>query len=86
MLEQVLDDDGGLGQDDGLGGAGRRDVHDGGLAERVELLELVARQVRLRVPVEDLEVVGELELLEEPEDALGAGLVEPGGFGGVSSN
>lgn len=34
--------------------------------------------MRLWVPVENLKLVGELELLEKPEDALRAGLFEPG--------
>lgn len=32
----------------------------------------------IRLTVEDLEFVGDFEFLEEPEDALGAGLFEPG--------
>lgn len=31
-----------------------------------------------RGAVVELDLVGELEFLEEPEDALGAGLVQPG--------
>jgi hypothetical protein len=33
--------------------------------------------------VEDLEVILEVEFLQEPEDALGAGIVQP--VGGVSA-
>lgn len=67
-----------LGQDNGLGiGAGGRDADDGRLAERVHLLELGRREEGLLVAVEDFDLVVDLELLEEPEDALGARLLEP---------
>lgn len=38
--------------------------------------------MRFGVAVEDGEFVGEGELGEQPEDALGAGLLEPGGVSG----
>jgi hypothetical protein len=44
----------------------------------VNFLELGRGEVGFWVAVEDLEFVGEFELFEKPEDALGARLFEPG--------
>lgn len=77
---EVLGHPAALGQHNGLGiGAGGRDADDGRLAERVHLLELRGRQEGLLVAVEDFDLVVDLELLEEPKDALGARLLEPAG-------
>ena len=46
------------------------------LAERVDLLQRLRREVRLRVALVVLDLVREAQLLEQPEDALGAGVVE----------
>ncbi len=73
---EVLGDEAALGNDERLA-AGGRDGDDGRLAERVDGLELGRREAGLLVAVEDFDLVGDAELLEEPDDALGAGLLEP---------
>lgn len=80
MLAQILDNHRRLGQHKRLGRrAGRLEGDDGRLAERVDLLELGGCEV-VGAALEDLEVIGEVEFFEEPEDALGAGFFEPGGM------
>ena len=81
MVDEVLDDVARLG--DGDGRAARRgggDGDDGGFAEGVHALQV--RWGEHLLPLEGVEVVVEVELFEEPEDALGAGLFEPA-IGGV---
>lgn len=80
MVHQVLRHEATLRQNNRLGARiARRDGHDGGLAQGVNLLELRGREEGFFVAVEDLDFVGDLEFFEEPDDALGAGVVEPGG-------
>ena len=78
MLDQVLDDDRALGDDRGLAGTCGLDADDRGLSEWVDLFQLRRCEHGLRVAMEDFELVGELQLFEQPENALRAGLVEPG--------
>ena len=82
VVDEVLDDEAGFGEDEGLGSRGGFDAHEGGFAQRVDLLQLRGREHGLALV--GFEGVGQLQLFEEPEDALGAGLVEPmgGGFSG----
>lgn len=97
VLAEVLRHVAALGEDNGLllllllllaiaggggggGGGRRRDDDDGGFAEGVDLFELRGCE-ELLVAVVELDVELDLELFEEPEDALGAGAVEPGGRG-----
>lgn len=75
---EVLGDEAALGDDDGIAAARWRDGDDGRLAERVDGLQLGRREAGLLVAVEDFDFVGVAELLEEPDDALGARLLEPG--------
>lgn len=78
VIAQVLGHEAALGQYDGLGiGARRRDGDDGRLAKRMDLLQFRGCQHRLLVAVEEDDVVGDVELFEEPDDALGARVVEP---------
>ena len=92
VLSQILHDETRLGQDDGLalflvgcwvlgigrlGRWGEGDGDDGGFAEGMDLLEF-GRGEHVGAAAEDLDVVGEVELLEQPGDTLGAGVVEPG--------
>ena len=79
VIAEPLDDEAALGEHEALGAAGGRDTQHGGLAERVDLLELRRGELRGRVAVEDLDRVLELELVEEPDDALSSGVVEPMG-------
>lgn len=81
MLGEVLCDQSGLGDDDGRGAIGGLDRYYGRLAQGVHFLELGWRELGIWVPVEDLDGVGDVEGDEEPEDALGTGLFEPGGGG-----
>lgn len=78
MLDEILGHPAGFGEEDGLGAVGGLDLHDGRFAEGVDLFELGGCEGGCLVAVEDLEGVGDFELLEEPDYALGAGLVEPG--------
>ena len=52
--------------------------YDGGFAERVDLAQGGGGFEGLAVV--ELDVVGEVKFLEEPEDALGARLVKPAPF------
>lgn len=80
MVHQVLRHEATLRQDNRLGARiARRDGHDGGLAQGVNLLELRGREEGFFVAVEDLDFVGDFEFFEEPDDALRAGVIEPGG-------
>lgn len=82
VLGEVLGDEAALGDDDGrCGGVGGLDGDDGGLAERVDGLERGRRERGLRVAVQDFDGVRDGELGQQPEDALGAGLLEPAGEG-----
>jgi len=73
MVQEVLDDEGALGYDDRLGGGGARgrDREDGRLPQSVDLLELGRCELGFLVPVEDLDLIGKLQLLKEPYYALG---------------
>lgn len=77
VVDKVLGHGAGLGNDNGLCiGAGGQHADDGRLTERVNLFELRGRKTGL-CAVEDFEVVRDTELLEEPDDTLGARLGEP---------
>lgn len=78
MLNEVFHNQSALSYDCGLGGSSRLDAYDGGFAQCVNFLEFWRAELCFLVAVEDLEFVGEVEFFEEPEDALGAGLFEPG--------
>ncbi len=77
MIDQVLDDVGRFRNDHRLSGGGGFDFDDGRLAERVDVLEFLGGE-HFFGAFERFEGVVEFELFEEPEDALGAGLFEPG--------
>ena len=68
-------DEAGLGEDEGFRGGRGLQGEDGGFAEGVDLEE--RRGGFEGRAVVDLDFVGQVELLEEPEDALGARLVQP---------
>lgn len=76
VVAQILDDHARLREDQRPRGGWRLDGDDGGFAERVDLLELRRSEVVLPELV-DLEVVGQVQLLEQPEDALRAGFLQP---------
>lgn len=79
MLGEVLGDQAALRKDDVWSASGGLDGDDGGFAERVDLLELGRSEMSFGISVEDGNLVGDGELGEEPENALGAGFLEPGG-------
>lgn len=83
MLGEVLSDQAALSKDDVWSASGGLDGDDWGFAERVDLLELGRSEMRFGVAVEDGYLVGDGELGEEPENALGAGFLEPGGVSEV---
>lgn len=66
VVQQVLDDEGALGDDDRLRVARVLDTDDGRLAQCVHLLELWWREVCRGVPVVDYQLVGELQFFKEP--------------------
>lgn len=78
VIEQVLDDKSRFGDDDGLSGSWGRYREDGGFSKGVVFFEGRVCEVGFGVPFEGFEGVGEGEFFEEPKDALGAGLFEPG--------
>lgn len=75
MLDQVFDDQARFGEDQGLWGFGGLDAQDGDLSERVHVFEGRGREAFFAVV--GFEGIGEVEVFEEEEDALGAGLREP---------
>lgn len=78
MVREVFDDKAGFREHQGRGRRwirDRLDAHDGGFAQRVDLFEGGGREHGL--PLVGAQGVGEVELFEEPEDALGAGFIEP---------
>lgn len=76
VIAQVLGDGAGLGQHQRLVGVLGLDGDDGRLAKGVDLLELWGCE-HIRAALECLQLVGDAEFFEEPEDALGARLLEP---------
>lgn len=75
MLDQVFDDRARFGEDQGLRGVRGLDAQDGEFAQRVHVLEGGGRETVFALV--GFEGVGEVEVFEEEEDALGAGLGEP---------
>ena len=76
VVAQVLHDEGRLCKHDRLRGTGCRDGDGRGLAERVDLLEL-GRGQHVLLAMVDLEVVRDLQLLQQPENALSPRSIEP---------
>lgn len=84
MVHQVLRHEATFGQDNRLLAiARRRDGNDGGLSKRMDLLKLRGREQGFLVAVEDLDFIRDLELFEQPDDALGAREIQPGKDGGL---
>jgi hypothetical protein len=76
MVDQVLDDCAWLGEHERFGGRWWFDLDDGWFAQRVDVFQFwVGEEVFL--PFVCLERVGEVQLFQEPEDAVGAGGFEP---------
>jgi len=77
MVKEVFNYEGTFGDGNAFRGSGWRYSDDGGFPEGVDLLELRGCMF-VGLTMEDLELIGNFELLKEPEDTLGAGLFEPG--------
>lgn len=79
MVHQILGHEAALGQDNGLAGiaTSRRDSNDGRFTKRMDLGEFRRRHHGFLVAVEDFDLVGDVELFEEPYYALRARVVEP---------
>lgn len=79
VVAEVLADGGTLGQHDGLRERWSGDSHQRRFAERVDLLELRRREFVGQALVDFYGVRGAFgAFFEEPDDALGAGFLEPG--------
>jgi hypothetical protein len=81
MLSQVLGNDAALSQNEflflgGIRGIREREPNDGRLPQGVDFPQLTG-SLHVLIALEDLDVVGKAELLEQPDDALSAGLIEP---------
>lgn len=76
VVAEVFRDEAGLGQDEWLLGVGTLDADNGGFAQGMGFLELLGSQ-HVGSSLVGLEFIVDLELLEEPEDALGAGFLQP---------
>ncbi len=79
MVREVFDDEARFRKHQGRGRRwirDRLDAHDGRFAQRVDLFEGGGREPN-GLPLVGAQGVGEVELFEEPEDALGAGFIEP---------
>lgn len=77
VIAQILDDGARLGQDHGLVGARGLDFDDGRLAQGVDLLELGGRKL-VGATLENLQLILQLELFQQPQDAVASRLLEPG--------
>ena len=79
VVAEVLADGGTLGQHDGLRERWGGDGHQRRFAERVDFLELRRRELGGQALVDFYGVGGVFgAFFEEPDDALGAGFLEPG--------
>ena len=76
MIDQVLDDQAGLGDHERLLQIRARDADDGRFAQRVDLLEFWVGQ-HFGGALVGFQVVGDVQLFQEPEDALRAGFFKP---------
>jgi hypothetical protein len=66
VVQEVLDNESTLGHDNGLWISRVLDADDRRLAQRVDLLQLWGGEVRLRVSVEDYQLIRELQFFNEP--------------------
>lgn len=71
VLAQVFDDECGLGNSEVA------DCHSRRFSKRVNGLEFGRGELRFRMPFIRLDFVGDIDLFEEPEDALRTRLLEP---------
>lgn len=76
VVAEVFRNEPRLGQDQRLLGVGALDADNGGFAQGMNLLELLGGQ-HVGASLVSLEFIVDLELLEEPEDSLGAGFLQP---------
>lgn len=77
VVAEILSTEPRLGENQRLGGVGVLNADDGRLAERVDFFELLGGE-HVRAPLVSFQFIGDVEFLEEPENALGAGLLQPG--------
>ncbi len=78
MIQEVLNDERAFRDYDRLGGAGGRDGNYWGFPQWVDSFEFWGSETCDFVPVEDLELVGEVEFFKEPENTLAARSIKPG--------
>lgn len=74
---EILDNHGGLGQNEWLRAVGCGDGDDGGFTQRLNLFQLVGC-CHVGLALEGLDLVGDVEFFQEPDDPLSAGLFQPG--------
>lgn len=77
VIDEILNDRARLGQHHGLGSIGGLDGDDGRLAQWVHFLQLGGRKL-VGAALESLEFIFQLQLLQQPENAVAARLLEPG--------
>lgn len=76
VVAQILGDKARLSENQRLGGVFVLDANDGGLSEGMDFLKFLGSK-HVGTALEGFEFVGNVEFFEEPEDALGAGLLQP---------
>ena len=76
MLSQILSNEAGLSKDQRFSPAWSGDAHDRSFAQRMDLLQFWRCELA-GLAFENLDIEVNIALLEKPDEALGAGLVQP---------
>lgn len=76
MVTEIFGNKARFCQDQRLVGVGALHTNNGGFAQRMDFLEFLGSQ-HVRATLKGLQVILDVELLEEPENTLRAGLLEP---------
>lgn len=76
VVAQILCNKTRLCENQWLGGVCVLDTYNGGLSEGMDVFEFLGCE-HIGAALEGFEFVGDVEFFEKPEDALGAGLLQP---------
>ena len=76
VVAQILRNKARLSENQRRGGVCVLDTDNGGLSEGMDVLEFLGGE-HVGAALEGFQFVGDVEFFEEPEDALGAGLLQP---------